>query len=119
MRVEPEIPERENLTDRQFRAIFRDIKKAADRATDAILKAPKNARHEIAIEVQGIPRLRDRVAATYPEKGMQALILLAHFNCNLLNQSVERLLFTRAKVDESATEATRPYFWTLPNFSNG
>ena len=91
MRAEASIPKAENLSDSQLRAIFCNIKMALDRATDAILKAPKNARHEIAIEFQSIPRRRDRVAVTYPDKGMLHLIRVAQINCDL-SESISRTL---------------------------
>src|SRR5262245_34011536 len=77
MRVEPEIPEREKLTDRQLRAILRNIKRTLNRATDTLLRAPKNARHEMAIEYQGIRRLTNRMALSYPAKGMRKLVQVA------------------------------------------
>jgi hypothetical protein len=92
MRAEPAIPERENLSSKQLRVTLRNIKRTLDRTIDTILQAPNYVHHEIAIEYQGIPRLTNRIAITYPAEGVSDLFRIAKINHGL-SESISRTLF--------------------------
>jgi hypothetical protein len=91
MRAEAEVPAKEELTDKQLRKILNNVRKALDRARDAVIRAPKTAQHEIAIEFHRIPRLDERIAAIHPEKGISNLILVAMF-INEISEAISRTL---------------------------
>src|SRR5262245_41014368 len=61
MRAEAVLPERENPSDKQIRKILRNAQKALDRVTDALHQMPDNARYQIAVELEGLPRFHLRI----------------------------------------------------------